>query len=67
MKDAKADMGVFRVTTPPSPKMQAAAAKAKTYDHPSYEFTVPRLQIYQIQDYYNSILPKLPHAERTLL
>ncbi len=67
MQDAQADMGVFLVTTPPSPKMQAEAAKAKTYEHPSYEFTAPRLQIYQIQDYYNGILPKLPHAEKSVL
>ena len=67
MKNAKADMGVFLVTTPPSTNMQAEAAKAKTYKHPSYEFTAPCLQIYQIQDYYNGILPKLPHAERSVL
>lgn len=67
MKDAKADMGIFLVTKPPSQKMQAEAAKAKTYDHPSYEFTAPCLQIYQIQDYFDDKLPKLPHAVRDVL
>ena len=43
------------------------AAKSKIYKHPSYEFTAPRLQIYQIQDYYNDVLPKLPYAEKSLL
>ena len=67
MKNAKADIGVFLVTTPPSTGMQAEAAKSKIYEHPSYEFTAPRLQIYQIQDYYNDVLPKLPYAEKSLL
>ena len=67
MKNAKADIGVFLVTTPPSKKMQAEAAKSKIYEHPSYEFTAPRLQIYQIQDYFNDVLPKLPYAEKSLL
>ena len=67
MKDASADIGVFLVTKPPSQKMLAEAAKTKTYEHPSYEFTAPCLQIYQIQDYYNGILPKLPHAVRDVL
>ena len=55
MNNAKAEMGVFLVTTPPSTGMQAEAAKSKIYEHPSYEFTAPRLQIYQIQDYYNNV------------
>ncbi len=67
MNNAKADLGVFLVTKPPSQKMQAEAAKSEIYEHPSYEFTAPRLQIYQIQDYYNNILPKLPYAEKSLL
>ena len=67
MNNAKAEMGVFLVTTPPSTGMQAEAAKSKIYKHPSYEFTAPRLQIYQIQDYYNDVLPKLPYAEKSLL
>ena len=67
MKNAKADLGVFLVTTPPSKKMQAEAAKSEIYEHPSYVFTAPRLQIYQIQDYFNDVLPKLPYAEKSLL
>lgn len=67
MNNAKAEMGVFLVTTPPSTGMQAEAAKSKIYEHPSYEFTAPRLQIYQIQDYFNDVLPKLPYAEKSLL
>ena len=67
MNNAKADIGVFLVTTPPTAGMQAEAAKSGTYEHPSYQFTAPRLQIYQIQDYFNDKLPKLPHTEKTLL
>ncbi len=67
MENEEAEMGVFLVTTPPSPGMEAEAAKSGMYEHPSYEFTAPRLQIYQIQDYYNDVLPKLPHAVRDVL
>ena len=67
MQNAEADLGVFVVTRPPTQGMLTEAAKDGTYKHPSYEFTAPRFQIYQIQDYFNGILPKLPHAEKILL
>ena len=34
---------------------------------PFYEFEAQCLQIYEIQDYFNGKLPKLPHAERVVL
>ena len=67
MENEEAEMGVFLVTTSPTDGMLAEAAKSGMYEHPSYEFTAPRLQIYQIQDYYNDVLPKLPHAVRDVL
>ena len=67
MENEEAEMGVFLVTTPPTDGMLAEAARSGMYEHPSYEFTAPRLQIYQIQDYYNDVLPKLPHAVRDVL
>ena len=67
MENEEAEMGVFLVTTPTTPGMEAEAARSGMYEHPSYEFTAPRLQIYQIQDYYNDVLPKLPHAVRDVL
>ena len=67
MKDEKADLGVFVVTSPPSQGMLTLATKAGMYKHPSYEFSAPRLQIYEIQDYFRGNLPKLPLAERVVL
>ena len=67
MQDANADLGVFVVTTPPTDNMRALAAKAKTYKHPSYEFKCPRLQIYEIQNYFRGNMPTLPLGDRTVL
>ena len=67
MQNEEADLGVFVVTSPPSRGMETEASRTGTYNHPGYEFSVPKLQIYQIQDYFRNILPKLPLAEREVL
>ena len=67
MQNAEADLGVFVVTSPPTRGMQTEANRAGTYRHPFYEFEVPCLQLYEIQDYFNDILPKVPLAERVVL
>ena len=67
MQNEEADLGVFVVTSPPSRGMETEASRTGTYNHSSYEFSVPKLQIYQIQDYFRNVLPKLPLAEREVL
>ena len=67
MLNDDADLGVFVVTSPPSSGMRTEASRAGTYRHPSYEMKAPVLQIYEIQDYFNGNLPKLPFGERALL
>ena len=67
MQNQDADLGVVVVTTPPTDPMRTEARRAGTYSHPSYEFSCPQIQIYEIQDYFNGKLPKLPHAERVVL
>lgn len=67
MQNAGAELGVFVVTSPPTDGMQTEADRAGTYRHPFYEFEAPRVQIYEIQGYFNDILPKLPLAERIVL
>ena len=67
MQNEEADLGVFVVTSPPSRGMETEASRTGTYNHPSYEFSCPKLQIYQIQDYFRNILPNLPLAEREVL
>ena len=67
MQNVEADLGVFVVTTAPTDGMRAEAARAGTYRHPFLDMEVPRLQIYEIQDYFREILPKLPFGERSVL
>ena len=67
MQNAEADLGVFVVTSPPSSGMRTEASRAGTYRHPFLDMEVPRLQIYEVQDYFTDILPRLPFGERTLL
>ena len=67
MQNADADLGIFVVTLPPTQGMLTEAVKDGIYKHPVYEFEVPRLQIYEIRDYFDGKLPKLPHAERVVL
>ena len=67
MQNVEADLGVFVVTSPPTKGMLREASRTGIYRHPFYEFEAPRLQIYEIQDYFDGKLPKLPHAERVVL
>lgn len=67
MRNAKADLGVFVVTGKPTRGMQDEARRAGTYQHPVLDMSAPCLQIYQIQDYFTGILPKMPLGERNLL
>ncbi len=67
MQNQDADLGVFVVTSPPSSGMRTEASRAGTYRHPLFDMEVPALQIYEIQDYFSGVLPKLPLGERTLL
>ena len=67
MRNEEADVGVFVVTRPPSRGMLTEAAKAGTYKHPSYDLSVPVLQIYEIQNYFRDTPPKLPFGERAVL
>lgn len=67
MLNDAADLGVFVVTSPPSSGMRTEASRAGTYRHPSYAMEVPALQIYEIQDYFSGVLPRLPFGERALL
>ncbi len=69
MQNAKADLGVFVVTRKPTRGMLDEVRRAGTYQIDAGGFTVsmPCLQIYQIQDYFTGILPKLPFGDRQLL
>ena len=67
MQNDEADLGVFVVTSPPSSGMRTEAARAGSYEHPLFDMEAPALQIYEIQDYFSGVLPKLPFGERTLL
>ena len=67
MQNQDADLGIFVVTSPPSTGMRTEASRAGTYRHPLFDMEIPALQIYEIQDYFSGILPKLPLGERTLL
>ena len=67
MRNAEADLGVFVVTSPPTQGMQTEAARAGTYRHPFLDMEAPRLQFYEIQDYFSGTLPRLPFGERAVL
>ena len=67
MQNTEADLGVFVVTSPPTRGMQTEASRAGTYRHPFLDMEAPRLQIYEIQDYFRGVLPRLPFGERTVL
>ena len=67
MQNDDADLGIFVVTTPPTAGMRTEASRAGTYRHPFLAMEAPALQIYQVQDYFNDVLPKLPFGERALL
>ena len=67
MQNQDADLGVFVVTSPPSSGMRTEASRTGTYRHPLFDMEAPALQIYEIQDYFRGILPRLPLGERALL
>ena len=67
MQNVEADLGVFVVTTPPSQGMRTEATRTGTYRHPFLDMEAPRLQIYEIQDYFRGVSPRLPFGERTVL
>lgn len=67
MQNQDADLGVFVVTSPPSSGMRTEASRAGTYRHPLFDMEIPALQIYEIQDYFRGVLPKLPLGERGVL
>ena len=67
MQNTESDLGVFVVTSPPTRGMLTEASRAETYRHPFLDMEAPRLQIYEIQNYFRGILPTLPIGERTVL
>ena len=67
MQNVEADLGVFVVTSPPTQGMLTETARAGTYTHPSYDLSVPVLQIYEIQNHFRGIPPRLPFGERAVL
>lgn len=67
MQNAKADLGVFVVTRKPTQGMLNEARRGGTYRHPVLDMSAPCLQIYEIQDYFKGIFPKIPLGERNVL
>ena len=69
MQNAKADLGVFVVTRKPTRGMLDEVRRAGSYQIDAGGFTVsmPCLQIYEIQDYFSGLLPKLPFGDKQLL
>ena len=67
MANAQADLGIFVVTKEPSAGMRAEASRAGTWQHPMWDMACPRLQFYEIQDYFAGTEPKVPFGERRVL
>ena len=67
MTNAQAELGIFVVTRPPSDGMRAEASRAGMWQHPLWEMTCPRVQLYEIQDYFAGTMPKIPVGERRVL
>ena len=67
MTNAQADLGIFVVTRPPSDGMRAEASRAGMWKHPLWDMTCPRVQLYEIQDYFDGTMPKIPVGERRVL
>ena len=67
MQNTDADLGVFVVTTPPTRGMLTEATRAGTYRHPFLDMEIPVLQIYEIQNHFRGIPPRLPFGERAVL
>lgn len=67
MENAKSDLGIFVVTKQPTQGMLNEARNAGTWKHPIWDMTYPRLQMYQIQGYFEGNEPKIPVGERRVL
>jgi len=67
MENTQADLGIFVVTKQPTQGMQTEAHRAGTWKHPVWDMEYPRLQIYEIQDYFEGPAPKIPVGERSVL
>lgn len=67
MENVQADLGIFVATKQPTRGMLNEALKAGTWKHPLWDMEYPRLQIYQVQDYFESTEPKIPVGERRVL
>ena len=67
MTNAQADLGIFVVTRPPSDGMRAEASRAGMWKHPLWDMTCPRVQLYEIQDYFAGAMPQIPVGERRVL
>ena len=67
MANAQADLGIFVVTKSPSAGMRAEASRAGLWQHPVWDMACPRLQFYEIQDYFAGTEPKIPIGERRVL
>ena len=67
MGNAEADLGVFVITKSPTQGMLNEALKSGTWKHPLWDMEYPRLQIYEIGDYFQGTVPKIPVGERVVL
>ena len=67
MGNAEADLGVFVVTRQPTQGMLNEALKSGIWKHPLWDLEYPRLQMYEIRDYFEGTVPKIPVGERSVL
>ena len=67
MNNENADIGVFVATKPPTKSMKTEIARAGVYELPYNNEPYPRLQHFQIQDYFDEKMPKLPPREKIVL
>ena len=67
MTNAQAELGIFVVTRPPSDGMRTEASRAGMWQHPLWDMTCPRVQLYEIQDYFAGTMPQIPVGERRVL
>ena len=67
MNNEEADLGIFVATKPATKKMETEIARAGVYQHPYNSERYPRLQHFQIQDYFHEKMPNLPSREKIVL
>ena len=67
MDNENADIGVFIGIRELTPKMETEIARAGVYQLPYNNEPYPRLQYFQIQDYFDGKIPKLPSREKIVL